>query len=155
MTFNPFTGIYYSNNLTPPHLREEFNRNFLINHPKCIYYEIKLTQAIAYYTDPIYTAVILQKSKHYLGKTILLKDYQSRRLHPRVLTITNNYNKDEIQQLVKESKGHVIGENSEELIVKFSSFSKATKIIRALKRSNIDSKFTNKKTIKNIKSISE
>lgn len=151
MTFNPFTGIYYSNNSTPPHVREEYNRTFFINHPKCIYYEIKATHAIAYYADPIYTAIILQKSKDYFGKTILLKDYQSRKLDPRVLTITYNYNKDEIKQLVKESKGHVISEDSKELIVKFSSFSKATKIIRTLNKSNIYSKFTKKKTIKNIK----
>lgn len=150
----PFTGImYFAGKMYPIQEREIIYSKFFYRHPRCTFLEINDEEAIAYYTDPIYPAILLNKSSDYFGKMCLLSfDHTSRKLHPRVLTIWKNkkYIDNKTSELIFKSNGRTLKETTTKLIIKLPSFLKTTQLKRDLEKIKMTVKFTNKKLVKKI-----
>lgn len=151
----PFTGIHYGNNLTPKYIREVMNKKFFFNHPQCIYYAISETETIAYYSDPIYAAIVLRKAKNYLGSMGILKDYNSRKYNPKAVTIRIKNNYKQVKDNIEELKGNIIYQSNSKIIVYFQSFYKSAKLLRSLRKIDVKGKFTSKKLIKKKKLLNQ
>lgn len=150
----PFTGIMYcAGKMYPIQEREIIYSKFFYKHPRCNFFDINDEEAIAYYTDPIYPAILLKKSTNYFGKMCLISfDHNSRKLNPRVLTIWK-YKKNidnATSELISNSKARILKETTTKLIIKLPSFLKATQLYRDLERIKMTVKFTNKTLAKKI-----
>lgn len=150
----PFTGIrYYTGKLDSAKERDILYNKFFYKHPMCTSVEICNKEAIAYYTDPIYPAILLKNSTKYFGNMCLLSfDHKSKKLHPRVLTI-RNINKsleNKIQEIISQTKALLLKETKTKIIIKLPSFLKATQVSRKLKKMKINTKFTSKKVFKKL-----
>lgn len=101
----PFTAIMLIHEpFTNKLYREYLQNKFFYNHPKCIFFEISTYESIAYYTDPIYAAILIEKSKHHYCKIGILKDCKSRKLHSRTLTVQKPKIQMEYQQCLTNQK---------------------------------------------------
>lgn len=145
----PFTAILFVHQpFTTKSYRTFLENKFFSNHPNCYYYDINPHQIIAYYTDPIYVAILLQKSKEYYCTLCLLEDRKSRKLNPRTITIRKNPKIIEIQELLHESKAQYITETISTVIIKLPNFLKTTQLLRKLTRMKILATFTPKNLLK-------
>lgn len=146
----PFTSINLNYQSMPNLYRQFLNKKFIYNHPQCTYFKINKESAIAYYSDPIYVAILLNKSRKYICHMSLLENWKTYKLHPRVLTVSSINEKNRIKQMTVRVEGCIIEETDTKLIIKCRNFFRTTLLLRQLKKAGIKTKFTPKKIVKQI-----
>lgn len=147
----PFTAIIFTHQpFTTESYRTFLENKFFKNHPVCYHHEIQNNFTIAYYTDPIYVAILLEKSKEYYCRISLLDDKITRKLHARTISIQEN--SQIIIKHLQQLNGRIIEESSTEVTVRLPSFLKATQLLRKLRAQKIKAKFATKKLCRQLKS---
>lgn len=132
------TIILVHPNFTTKSYQQFIENKFIFHHPYCYNYKINKNIITASYTDPIYTAIILQKAKYYHCNISLLDDKQSRKLYTKKLSIKKKSVPPQvIKKFIKQGKLHIIYESKFKIIVKLPSFFKATQLLRSLKKNNV------------------